>query len=215
MNNQTKAKATKSNPNQDQNPCPYLNRAVIFTDGACQNNGQGNKAKAGIGVYWELVDKPNQRVKARPPLSTNQPSQELSPSLDLVDAYANGYQTNEFKQPNLLSSNNNISRPLSSGRQTNQRAEIEAARIGIEQARSLGYSSVLVKTDSQYVKNAAEIWIPKWEQTGYLTRRKPVVNETEFRALKAAMDTIEVHFEKIPCNLNRADHLAKAATRIT
>lgn len=107
---------------------------------------------------------------------------------------------------------NNISEPLS-GRQTNQRAEIEAARRGIEQARSEGYKSVTVKTDSQYVKNAAESWIPNWERNGYTSAGKPVVNESEFRALKDSMRGMDVNFEKVDRSVNAADPLAREGAK--
>lgn len=134
-------------------------KALIYIDGACSHNGQGSKAKAGIGVSWP-----------------NNPR-------------------------------NNISEPLS-GRATNQRAEIEAARRGIEQARSQGYNEVTVRTDSQYVKNAAESWIPNWERDGW---SKPVVNKQEFQDLRSSMDGIKVRFEKVPSSLNDADPLARDA----
>lgn len=35
-----------------------MNKIIIFTDGACKNNGFKN-AKAGIGIYFEGVDIPN------------------------------------------------------------------------------------------------------------------------------------------------------------
>ena len=100
---------------------------------------------------------------------------------------------------------NNISEPIG-GRQTNQRAEIEAARRGIEQAKEQGYSRVNLKTDSQYVKNAAESWIPNWERNGWT---KPVVNKQEFQDLRDSMKGIEVNFEKVPSKSNHADRLAR------
>lgn len=100
---------------------------------------------------------------------------------------------------------NNISEPID-GRQTNQRAEIKAASRGINQARDLGYEEVTVKTDSHYVKNAAESWIPKWERDGW---SKPVVNKNEFQELKDSMSNIKVKFEYVPSEFNAADRLAR------
>lgn len=102
-------------------------------------------------------------------------------------------------------SSNNISRRIG-GRQTNQRAEIKAASEGIRQARDQGYSEVTVRTDSQYVKNAAESWIPNWERSGW---SKPVVNKQEFQDLKSSMEGIKVNFEKVPSEMNAADPLAR------
>lgn len=104
---------------------------------------------------------------------------------------------------------NNISEPLD-GRQTNQRAEIKAASRGINQARELGYKEVTVRTDSNYVKNAAESWIPNWERNGW---SKPVVNKNEFQELKDSMTRIKVNFEKVPSESNAADRLARDGAR--
>jgi ribonuclease HI len=103
---------------------------------------------------------------------------------------------------------NNISEPMS-GRATNQRAEIEAARRGIEQAKSQGYREVTVRTDSQYVKNAAESWIPNWEREGW---SRDIVNKSEFQGLQRSMDGITVNFEKVPSSANAADPLARSGT---
>lgn len=135
--------------------------ARIYTDGSCSNNGRGDSARGGIGVYWP----------------DNQ--------------------------------GNNISRPLE-GRQTNQRAEIIAAKEGISQARSLGYDEVTVHTDSNYVKNAAESWIPAWDKNGW---SKPVVNEREFKELRDSMEGIKVKFEYVPSANNAADPLAREGAK--
>ena len=100
---------------------------------------------------------------------------------------------------------NNISEPID-GRQTNQRAEILAARRGIEQAKSQGYSGVTVMTDSSYVKNAAESWIPNWERNNW---SKEVVNKQEFKDLRNSMKGIDVRFEQVPSRENAADSLAR------
>lgn len=104
---------------------------------------------------------------------------------------------------------NNISEPID-GRQTNQRAEIVAARRGIEQARAQGFNEVTVKTDSNYVKNAAESWIPNWQRNGWKSAgRKPVVNKSEFQDLQNSMEGIKVKFEKVTSESNAADKLAR------
>lgn len=108
-------------------------------------------------------------------------------------------------------SSNNVSRPLPSGPQTNQRAEIKAATHGINQARQQGYSHVTVKTDSQYVKNAAESWINNWERDNW---SKPIVNKQEFQELRDSMKGIDVTFEKVPSAENSADPLARAGAQM-
>lgn len=106
-------------------------------------------------------------------------------------------------------SSNNISERIG-GRQTNQRAEIIAAQRGIDQAREQGYKEVIVKTDSNYVKQAAESWIPSWERQGWA---KPVVNKQEFQDLRDSMSKIRVKFEKVSSESNAADRLARDGAR--
>lgn len=105
---------------------------------------------------------------------------------------------------------NNISEPIE-GRQTNQRAEIKAAQRAIEQAKSQGYKEVVIRTDSSYVKNAAESWIPNWESDGW---KKPVVNKEDFKDLRDSMRNINVRFEQVPSKLNAADSLARDGAKI-
>lgn len=138
-----------------------MDRATIYTDGACSKNGQAEGAQAGIGVHWPG------------------------------------------------NSSNDISEPIG-GRQTNQRAEIKAATRGINQAREQGYTNITVKTDSNYVKNAAESWIPKWQNQGW---SKPVVNKQEFQELRDSMEGVNVRFERVSSAANPADRLAKEGAK--
>jgi len=104
----------------------------------------------------------------------------------------------------------NISERLS-GRQTNQRAEIMAAVKGINQAAQLGYDQVTVKLDSQYVKGAAEEWIPRWERENWV---RQVTNREDFLKLRDAMRRIDVRFVKVDREANQmADSLARAGAR--
>lgn len=105
---------------------------------------------------------------------------------------------------------NDISRPVQGGRQTNQRAEIEAATTGIRAAREAGYENITVKTDSAYVKNAMDSWVHDWRKTDY----KGVTNHQEFRELDSARAGANVNFEWIPRDANNvADDLAKHGSK--
>lgn len=103
----------------------------------------------------------------------------------------------------------NVSEPLH-GRQTNQRAEIQAATRGIRDARASGYDNITIKTDSHYVRNAAESWIPNWEKNNWSTK---VVNKTDFQDLRDSMKGAKVKFEYVPRNENAADSLAKSGAK--
>lgn len=100
---------------------------------------------------------------------------------------------------------NNISQPLD-GHPSNQRAEIVAALKGISQARIQGYTDITVKTDSYYVKHAAESWISNWIASGW---RRPVKNRDDFMNLWESMQGLDVRFEYIPSGFNLAHPLAR------
>jgi ribonuclease HI len=88
----------------------------------------------------------------------------------------------------------NVSQPLV-GRQTNNRAEIEGARYGIEQARNQGYSQVTVHTDSEFLVKGATEWMPRWKENGWQTYSgNTVKNESDFKALDRSMGDIDVKF---------------------
>lgn len=133
-----------------------------------------------------------------------------------VTIYTDGACSNNGRQCNAKAgigvywsenSLQNVSEPLT-GRQTNQRAEIVAATRGINQAKEQGYTHVTVRTDSNYVKNAAESWIPNWDKKNSWGK---VVNAEEFQGLKNSMKEISVKFEKVPSQYNSADKLARAS----
>ena len=106
---------------------------------------------------------------------------------------------------------------VSLGRATNNRAEIHAARIGIEQAAHLGFDCVLVRTDCEYLISAVYHWIPKWEGNGYINNRgTTVANKEDFQLLSQAMEQIHVKFKKVAGHSgdegnNGADRLAREA----
>ena len=75
-----------------------------------------------------------------------------------------------------------------SGRQTNNRAEIEAARYALEQAANAGHDNVRVHTDSQFLKNCTEKWMPNWKQNDWRTASgEPVKNRSELQQLDRQM----------------------------
>jgi ribonuclease HI len=104
-------------------PCHHFR--IIFTDGACTNNGQP-AGRAGVGVAYGNDDG----------------SQLSKPITDMVDNF-----------------------PLRS----NQRAELYAAKLGVE-FLSEAYTkhakdetgAWIVATDSEYVVKGMTEWLPKW-----------------------------------------------------
>lgn len=91
----------------------------------------------------------------------------------------------------------NVSQPLK-GRQTNNRAEIQAAVLAIQQAKKRGYKSLTIRTDSMFMINSITAWIDKWIRTNWqLSTGGPVKNKEDFINLLDAMKGIDVHWEKV------------------
>jgi ribonuclease HI len=68
---------------------------------------------------------------------------------------------------------------------TNNRMELMAAIAALEALKRA--SSVRVTTDSQYVKQGIEQWVPRWQQNGWRTAdKKPVKNQDLWERLVAA-----------------------------
>lgn len=160
-------------------PCHHFR--IIFTDGACANNGQPG-AKSGVGLAY----------------GNGEGSQLSKPITDMVDIF-----------------------PLRS----NQRAELLAAKLGVE-FLSKAYTkdptdkaaAWIVATDSEYVVKGMTEWLPKWESNNWRTSNgtKPA-NLDLFLALDDLVTTQEANnltigFWHIPREHNKlADRLAKAA----
>lgn len=68
---------------------------------------------------------------------------------------------------------------------TNNRMELQAAISGLEALKEP--CSVVLTTDSQYVKNGIQQWIANWKKNNWRTSaRKPVKNVDLWQALDAA-----------------------------
>lgn len=94
----------------------------------------------------------------------------------------------------------NVSQPLS-GRQTNNRAEIQAAVTGLNQAREQGYRSVTIATDSQFMVDSATKWVPGWKANDWTrSNGESVVNKEDFQALERASEGMRVDWEKVPAH---------------
>jgi len=80
---------------------------------------------------------------------------------------------------------------------TNNRMELMAAIHGLEALRRAAH--VRVTTDSQYVKQGIELWLPKWIANGWRTSdKKPVKNKDlwERLAAAAAAHRVEWHWTR-------------------
>ncbi|PLA74790.1 ribonuclease HI [Hydrogenovibrio sp. SC-1] len=98
---------------------------------------------------------------------------------------------------------------------TNNRMELTAA---IEALKALTRPcKVVLTTDSQYVKNGINQWMPNWKRNNWKTAaKKPVKNQDLWQALDAALSTHEVDWQWVKghsghAENERVDALANAA----
>ena len=77
---------------------------------------------------------------------------------------------------------------------TNNRMELMAAIAGIEALKRA--CSVLVVTDSEYVRRGVEEWMARWKANGWKTSdKKPVKNRDLWERLSAALASHEVRWQ--------------------
>ncbi|KAL5017317.1 hypothetical protein ScPMuIL_006906 [Solemya velum] len=112
----------------------------------------------------------------------------------------------------------NVSERLT-GRATNNRAEIHAARKAIIQAKEHGIKNLILNTDSAFLINAITKWIKGWKRNGWiLTTGLPVINREDFEQLDQELRNINVKWKHvrghvgIPGN-EAADRLANAGAK--
>lgn len=102
------------------------------------------------------------------------------------------------------------------GKQTNQRAELMAAIVALEQCRKKRPDArVRMLTDSIYVATGMRSWILAWRKNGYRNAKgKPVDNADLFKRLDALCALMRVEFVHVKAHSgiegnDRADVLAK------
>jgi len=89
-----------------------------------------------------------------------------------------------------------VERVLSGGERdtTNNRMELMAAIAGLEVLKQA--SRVELTTDSQYVKQGIELWVPRWRANGWRTAdRKPVKNQDLWERLAAAAEPHQIKWQ--------------------
>ena len=75
------------------------------------------------------------------------------------------------------------------GRQTNQRAEIQAAITAIEIATQEEFCCLQILTDSKYLIDGATEWIKKWWNNNWRSSRgEPVVSKDKWLELEEAIN---------------------------
>ncbi|XP_057678069.1 ribonuclease H1 [Corythoichthys intestinalis] len=92
----------------------------------------------------------------------------------------------------------NVAEPLQ-GRQTNQRAEIQAACRALRQAKEQKIKKLVVYTDSKFTINGVTKWVKNWKLNGWqLKSGAPVINREDFETLDRLNQELEVVWIHIP-----------------
>ncbi|KAM4771200.1 ribonuclease H1-like [Rhinophrynus dorsalis] len=92
----------------------------------------------------------------------------------------------------------NVSERLK-GRATNQRAELEAARRAVVQAKTQNKRRLNVNTDSKFTVNGMTNWIHTWKKNGWKTYDgRDVVNKQEFQKLDRLCQGMDVTWRHVP-----------------
>ncbi|KAL4648982.1 ribonuclease H1 [Arapaima gigas] len=85
------------------------------------------------------------------------------------------------------------------GKQTNQRAELQAACRALEQARDMNMKKLVLYTDSMFTINGVTKWTKNWKINNWkLKSGGPVIHRTEFEKLDKLNSELEVIWLHIP-----------------
>ncbi|XP_046691964.1 ribonuclease H1 isoform X1 [Silurus meridionalis] len=86
-----------------------------------------------------------------------------------------------------------------SGRQTNQRAELQAACRALEQARDMDIKKLVLYTDSKFTINGITSWVKNWKTNGWKLRTGgEVVNKEDFQQLDELNEELDVKWMHVP-----------------
>ncbi|XP_073672926.1 ribonuclease H1 isoform X2 [Garra rufa] len=85
------------------------------------------------------------------------------------------------------------------GRQTNQRAELQAACKALELARENHFKKVVLYTDSKFTINGITSWVKTWKSNGWrLKGGGAIVNKDDFQKLDKLNAELEVAWMHVP-----------------
>ncbi|KAJ4928680.1 hypothetical protein JOQ06_004306 [Pogonophryne albipinna] len=94
----------------------------------------------------------------------------------------------------------NVADPLE-GRQTNQRAEIQAACKALELAKANNMKKLVLYSDSMFTINGVTSWVKTWKANGWrLKSGGPITNKDDFMKLDKLNAEVEVVWLHIPAH---------------
>ncbi|XP_069462129.1 ribonuclease H1-like [Ambystoma mexicanum] len=101
------------------------------------------------------------------------------------------------------------------GRQTNQRAEIQAACKAVAQAKSQNINKLDICTDSKFTINGITKWVPTWKNNDWtLSTGGTVKNKQDFEKLDKLSRGMDITWKHVPAHAGyvgneAADELAR------
>ncbi|KAM6954262.1 ribonuclease H1 [Aplochiton taeniatus] len=85
------------------------------------------------------------------------------------------------------------------GRQTNQRAELQAACRALEQAKEMNIKKLVLYTDSKFTINGVTTWVKNWKLNGWrLKSGGKIINKEDFEKLDKLNQELDVKWLHIP-----------------
>ena len=96
---------------------------------------------------------------------------------------------------------------------TNNRMELQAVIAALRWAAASGKQAIVIRTDSQYVRQGITAWIHRWKRNGWQTaNKKPVKNAELWRLLDECNGAVQPEWEWVKGHAgvrhNEACHLA-------
>jgi len=113
----------------------------------------------------------------------------------------------------------NVAAPVS-GAPTNNRAEYEAVCVALEQAKTRGYKTLKILTDSKLLVNSVTKWLPGWKRNNWKKSNGEVVlNRDLLERIDGMTGEIDVRFEHVAGHAGihgneMADSLAREGARL-
>ncbi|VUZ51707.1 unnamed protein product [Hymenolepis diminuta] len=161
---------------EDDVPVSFVRKRLIATDHTGEPPLKINKVR--------VVD--STAVDNLSPVAFMHDVHEPNKVLVYTDGSCKGQQNNRRAGIGVFWGENhpwNVAERLS-GRQTNNRAEIEACIRALQQANKAGIMGVKIVTDSKFTINCATIWYFKWIKNGWkLANGAPVLLKADIQRL--------------------------------
>lgn len=101
------------------------------------------------------------------------------------------------------------------GRATNNAGEIQGAIHAIKDCIRERVKYLRINTDSEFLCNAVDKWLPRWERNGFCKANgEPLANKYDFMELSELLDTSSMQIEFIHVSGHSGDQYNDEADRL-